>query len=243
MAGVSGPRPDAIVSTLSSGSSSNVAAAARKTPWFLGLATAAAVVATFGMMSDTYHGNRERTQQLVDELKENNDLRYTEYGWGHWSGMPWLDHLSHRMFGWLQYGPYGLVEKFQAFKIRVGSFWNNVIMPNLIPLGISVAGLYGTFGAENVHKPFKAIGNALMTPLPQQLRKDLWDVTKTAFSKMGSGLQYLLSLPFRSLTHLGVATGLAFFGAYFLKRFSDAYGHDGQRQFFRDDIFNRHNDI
>jgi hypothetical protein len=234
--GAAGPAP-----RIAGGAAAGGAAVFSKAP--VGLFTLAALATTAWMMKDTYHGNRERTNQQVDEMKENNDWRYTEYGWGHWSGMPGMDHFAHRVYGWTQYGPFGLFEKFREMKIRIGSFFSNVIMPNLIPIAISIAGLYGTFGTKAVHAPFKAIGKALMTPLPQQLRQDLWSVTKKAFSSMGSGLKTLLSLPFRSLTHLGIASGLLFFGAYFMKRFSDAYGHDGQREFFRDDIYNRHNDV
>jgi hypothetical protein len=207
----------------------------------VGVFSLAALAAAGWMMMDSYRGNRERTQQSVDKLKEHNDWEETEFGWGHWSGMPWMDHLAHRVFGWKQYGPYGLREKFSAIKIRVGSFFNNVIVPNLVPLGLGIAGLYGA--GVPVHKPFVAIGRALSQGVPRRLVQDLGRLGGRAATGVGSGLLKLLALPFRSLTHLGIASGLVLGGAFFLKRFSDAYGHDGQRQFFRDDIFNRHEDV
>lgn len=222
--------------------SSGVESTIRKPPTAaVGLFTVGALGAAAWMMRDSYMGSRDRINQQVAELKEENDVEYSKFGWGHWSGMPWFDQLAHKWFGIKEFGPFGLRENLQEIGLRVSSFWSDVIVPNLIPLGIGIAGLYGTLGPRKMHAPIRGFVNwCRKTSIPPTLKREFSNFGRKAFSGFGKGVASLAKWPFQSLPRLGVATGALFFGTYFLKRFNDAYGHDGQRNFFRREIYDKH---
>jgi len=207
----------------------------------VGLFTVGALGAAAWMMRDSYMGSRDRINQQVAELKEENDVEYSKFGWGHWSGMPWFDQLAHKWFGIKSFGPYGIRENLQEIGLRVSSFWSDVIVPNLIPLGIGIAGLYGALGPRRMHAPIRGFVNwCKKTSIPPTLKREIGGFFKNIFSGMGKGLAKLAKWPFQSLPRLGVATGALFFGTFFLKKLNDAYGHDGQRAFFRREIYDKH---
>lgn len=207
----------------------------------IGLFSLAALGATAWMMKDSYDGSRDRMNQHITELKEENDVSYSEFGWGHWSGNPAMDNLAHRWFGFKQYGPFDLFEKFQDYGMRISGFFSNVVTPNIIPIGISVASAYGALGAERMHAPFRKLYQWMAgSSILGNIGKPLGEMATKGLKLTGRGADSLIRWPFKSLTHLGVGSGLLMLGAYFFKRFDDAYGHDGQREFFRNEIYNAH---
>ena len=189
------------------------------------------------MMKDSYVGSRDRIQTRQAELRAENDYRHLGFGQGMWSGNPDTDRLAHKWFGIKQNGPWGLKEKFDSFKIRVSSLFNDVLVPNLIPLGVGIAGLYGA--GIKVHKPFVAAarhaGGLFGTGFFRQLRGFLGN----GLGSIGRGLLKLAKLPFSSLPAFGISLGALTLGSFFLKRFNDSYSGDGQRNFFREDIYRR----
>lgn len=207
----------------------------------VGLFTLGALAMTGIMMKDAYMGSRDRNQQKIAECHQSKDLEYAQYGWGHWSGQPGMDGLAHKFKGALLYGPYGLAENWHAAKIHVGSFFSDVLYPNLIPLGISIAGIYGTFGPDAVNHKINSLYNQMCrVQMHPELKASLKQFFKRGGRMIGTGLGNIVAWPFKGgLGRLGVSSGLLFAGAFFLKRFNDAYGHDGQRAFFRDEIYNR----
>jgi hypothetical protein len=193
------------------------------------------------MARDSYLGSRDRVNQRVAELKEENDLEYSKFGWGHWSGKPWLDGLSHKLFGFKEYGPWGLRENMQELGIRISSIWSDVVLPNLLWFGLGIAGLYGSLGAKRVHAPFRAFFNwCRKTSLPPAFKREVKNFTGRIFKGLGRGIVKAATWPFLSLSRLGIASGIVLGIAFFLKQFNDAYGHDGQRDFFRNEIFDKH---
>ncbi len=204
----------------------------------------AATVATgyaFWRISDSFHGALDRINQKATEIREENDVEYSQYGWGHWSGNPGLDNLAHKWFGFKQFGPFGLTEKFQVMGLWASSIWHDVIQPNALEIGLAIASLYGALGPRRMHAPIRGFVNwCKKTSIPPTLKREIVQVTKQGLKGLGRGIEHLVTWPFQSLPKLGIATGALFLIALFLKRFNDSYGHDGQRNFFRNEIYDKH---
>lgn len=205
----------------------------------LGLFTLGALGFSAWRIQDSYTGSQQKALQRVSALKEENDYNYAEYGWGHWSGNPGLDQLGHKFQGLMMYGPHRIRENYKEAKIRVSSFFTNVLYPNLIPLGVGLAGLYSTIGhkkmtqyANDFVKWWKQSGffSQYFNPTMKAVGKIIWDYGS-------KGISTAVRQPFKSPAHFAVGSGIALTGAFFLRKFIDAYGHDGQRDFFRDDIY------
>jgi hypothetical protein len=203
----------------------------------VGIFSLAALVAAAWMMKDSYVGSRDRIQMRQADLKARNDYENLGFSQGQWSGNPDMDRLAHKWFGFKQYGPWGIREKFDSFKIRVSSFFKDVLFPNLIPLGIGIAGLYGA--GVKVHRPFVAAAKGVGGLFGPRFFPQLGGFLGKAFGSLGTGLLKLIKLPFSSLPAFAIGLGTVCLGSFFLKRFSDSYDGDGQRNFFRDDIYRR----
>lgn len=201
----------------------------------LGLFALLAMGTTVWMMHDTYQGNHEREEQEAEMHRAQKDYAYAAFDWGRWSGQPKMDNLAHSWMGLKLYGPYGLKEQFQEAGVKVHSIWKEVIMPNLIPLGISVASLYGYFGAHAINSKFAYVGKKLGGVVFQEgVGNSITKYANKGFKGTVNGAASVLRKAFK---HPGVATGLLFLGAYGLKRFNDAYSGQGQREYFRNELW------
>lgn len=205
------------------------------------VAAGAALLVSYMMMRDSYKGSRDRLDQKISEVKEENDVEYSKFGWGHWSGKPYLDYLAHKWFGLKEFGPYGIKENAQEIGMRVSNMWSNVVVPNLIPLGIGIAGMYGALGPRRMHAPIRGFVNwCKKTSIPPSMKREFKTFFGNAFKGIGKGLGTVAKWPFLRLSNLGIALGGLFLGTWALKQFNDSYGHDGQRAWFRPEVYDKH---
>jgi hypothetical protein len=203
----------------------------------VGLFSIGAIAAAAWMMKDSYVGSRDRIQTRQAELRAKNDYDHLQYGQGFWSGNPDTDKLAHRWFGLKQKGPWGIREKFDSFKIWTGSMFRDVLFPNIIPLGVGIAGLYGA--GIKVHRPIVAAVRHAGGLFGPNFFPSLGRFLGSGLGSIGKGLFRLIRLPFSSLPAFGIGLGVLTLGSFFLKRFNDSTSGDGQRNFFRDEIYNR----
>jgi hypothetical protein len=158
-----------------------------------------------------------------------------EYGWGKYSGQPWMDQQAHGWKRLMIFGPMNLRLKWQEYKLRFNSMVNDVILPNLLPIAMMVAGGIGIVGLKNIRGGSKATGHFIRNNIhvPTSFKTGMKQVASKTAQGTGKGIGKLVSLPFKSPAHLGVTAAALIFGAFGLKRFQDAYGEDGQEQYFR----------
>lgn len=205
----------------------------------LGIFTLGALGFTAWRMQDAYVGSRQKADQRISTLKADNDYKFAEYGFGQYSGNPGMDNLSQKFDGLKRYGPFRLREHYESAKIRIGTFFSNVIGPNLLPLGIGLAGLYGTIGHDKMAKFGAKIANWWTST--NFLNTQAWKTLKGVGGYIGAGAWKAIKEPtklaFKSPQHFAVASGIALVGAFFLKRFVDSSSGDAQRDFFRDDLY------
>lgn len=202
----------------------------------LGLASLATLAAAGLLVKDSYNGSQLKRADAVAAAKEHAEWGDMEYGWGHWSGHPWMDHQAHRFKRLMLFGPFNLGIRWQEFKINANSLINDVLLKNLIPIGVGIGSLYAAFGAKSVHKalfgPFRYVAKHFS--IPSSFKRQMGRIISQATGSMGKGLVKLLKMPFKSPLSLVATVGAGLLGGFFLNRFRDSYGHDGQHEFFRD---------
>ncbi|WP_373533198.1 hypothetical protein [Vampirovibrio sp.] len=205
----------------------------------LGVFTLGALGFSAWRMKDAFVGSQQKANQQVSTLKADNDYQLTEYNFGQYSGSPGMDKLALKYDGLKRYGPFRLKENYQSAKIHVNNFFSNVIGPNLLPLGVGLAGLYGTIG----HEKMMGYGKNIITWWNgcSILNSQAWTTLKEVGKSIGSGLWQATKAPvemtFKSPQHFAIASGITLVGAFFAKRFVDNVNGDAQKDFYRDDLF------
>lgn len=218
-------------------------AALGKTP--LGIFTLGALGFAAWRMQDSFVGSKAKAEQKIAGMKVENDYKNMEYQWGQWSGNPTMDHLSDKYEGLKQYGPFRLREHYNAARIHVQEFFGNVIGPNLLPLGVGLAGLYGTIG----HTQMKKYGSdfAKWWNKSSFFNTQAWKTLKGVGRSIRSGLWTTVKEPtklaFKSPSHFAVASGIALVGAFFVKKFRDTNSGDAQRDYYRNDVYSSHDEF
>lgn len=211
----------------------------------LGLFTLGALGFTAWRMQDAFVGSKQEVDQKVSGLKTDNDYRYGSHAWGQYSGNPGMDRLDNKFQGLLIYGPMRLKEHWETAKINVGNFFSNVLGPNLLPLGVGLAGLYGTIGHQNMCGYGRKIAD--WWNRSNFFNSTAWKTLKSVGGSVGSGLWTVIKSPvklmFASPQHFAVGSGIALVSAFFLKRFVDTVNGDAQRDFFRDDLYAPRHDV
>ncbi len=194
-------------------------------------------------MQDAYTGSREKVKDKIGEMQTNNDYATGQYTFGHWSGNPGMDNLTSQWAKVKRYGPFRLREHYQATKVQISTFLNDVVGPSLLPLGVGLAGLYGAIGHTQMSKYGASFANwwrqcgfftQYFNPTMKAVGKNIWHYGTSA---VGS----LLKLSFKSPVHFAVASGSALVGAVFLKRFNDTANGNAQRDNLRDEFYLRPN--
>jgi hypothetical protein len=207
----------------------------RKNP-VVGLFMLGAIALTAKLTRDTYVGNSERQKQEISSERAKKDYALMMYDAGSMTGKgPMWDGLRH-FAKWLNlYGPYGMKEDFQELCDQVRSTWKEVISPNLIPMGISLASIYAFFGPQAVHKPFIKVGKEISgrfkkmdygTSLTKQL--------KLLGRKSRKGLGYMAEKAFANPL---VAAGVLLMGAFGYKTWYDVKTGRAQDEYFRHELF------
>ncbi len=156
----------------------------------------------------------------------------TSFGWGHWSGQPKMDHWAHKIFGLKLFGPFDLFTTYHRYKTLAEGYVNDVILPNLVPLGVGVAGLYAGFGAKTLHAPFKNMYKRLApTFRKMHLGRKLKNALKPLSKKIGdlavAGVKAAVKHP------LGALGGIVL-GGFVFNRFNRVLNHQEQEAYFRD---------
>jgi hypothetical protein len=194
------------------------------------------LIAGAKLTQDSYKSTQIKRQDAVDYAKEHAEWSDMEFGMGHYSGSLLGDKAAHWWNRLLLFGPMNLRIKWQEIKIRVNSWVNDVILPNLLPIAMMVGGGIGIIGLKNIHGGSKATGHFFRNyvHIPASFKTGMKQVAGKTAQGTGKGLGKLVSLPFKSPAHLGVAGAGLLLGAFALSRFQNSYGHDGQHQYFRD---------
>jgi hypothetical protein len=221
-------------------SASSVAASAAERTRMMGsagriLVSIAAIAGGYKLIQDSWNGSQLKRDDAVAAAKEHAEWADMEYGWGHYSGQPWMDQLAHKFKRLLLFGPMNLKLKWQEITIRMNSWVNDVILPNLLPIALVIAGI-GGLGGFKVFKHTPKVTRFVKNHVhvPTAFKTEIKNLAGKTASGAGKGLGKLLSLPFKSPAHLGVTAAGLLFGSFFLQRFQNSYGHDGQHNFFRD---------
>jgi hypothetical protein len=206
----------------------------RKNP-VMGLFMLGALGITAKLTHDTYVGNEPREEQDVSAERAKKDYALMMYDAGSTTGRgPMWDGLRH-FAKWMDlYGPYGLKEDFQEWRDKVRSVWKEVIIPNLIPMGISVASIYAFFGPQAVHKPFKKVGQEVA----RQVRRLNYGTTFTDTMKsLGSHTLNGFGKVFaKVLEYPVVAAGLVLLSAFLYKTWYEVETGRAQDEGFRHEI-------
>ncbi len=236
---------------MSTGSVQGVAKAATETPLktagklsgtgktVLGIGALAA--AAFAI-KDSYNGRAEKIEHKLSNLHEHKSWEHWQNGLAHYSGNPWMDQQAHGIKKLLLYGPLGLRLKFEEFKTKADIMVNEVLLPNLVPIGVGIGGMYMLLGKKTINDAFKRTfnwykGKSFVSASFKQSFKTQAGKAFTGLAGLGGRM---LRWPFKSLQHFGVAAGLGAFGSFMLGRFQDSYGHRGTEEYFFDEIYNNH---
>ncbi len=129
-------------------------------------------------------------------------------------------------------GPFGLRNTWTKTKIYATGFVQDVLLKNTIPLALGVAGLYGGFGAKNVHKPFNVFWNRFGAGIKSGLGKvhlpnDFGKAVGDGLEAVGRGIGKLFTNG-RAKVTLPIL-GILGFGAHRLGR---VHHGEEQRDFF-----------
>lgn len=211
-----------------------------KTSW--GLLAAGALGFAAWRMQDSFQGSKQKANQQITGLKTDNDWKLMEHGFAQWSGSPGMDNLADKAKGLSLYGPMRIREHYQSAKIQIKTFFGNVIGPNLIPIGVGLAGLYGALG----HTRMKQYGTSFSKWLTETsfLKTQAWKTIKGVGGGLAKGIGFLIKEPtklaFKSPQHFAIASGIALVGAFFTKKFVDTYNGDAQRDYYRNDVYMHH---
>lgn len=194
-------------------------------------------IATAAMIIDTMHGDEYETKRKVAEERAWANWAVMKNNQGHWSGYPALDEASDKLKAYFIYGPLNLFEKANGLSIEIKSFLTNVLLPNAIPIAISIAALYMGLGAKRIHAPFKAAGRWLReVHVPVAFRNAFKQFFAKVGEGLGNGLGQVIAWPFKSLHHAGFTAAFIGILAFLGNRFHDVYTESASEQFFRPQI-------
>jgi hypothetical protein len=191
------------------------------------------------LIRDSIQGDQYETQRKVSQNAFNASFRALAVKQGQWSGYPGMEDFSDRFKIWKIYGPADMVPKVKAWYARTESFIYNVFLPNLVPIGISIASLYMGFGAKTLHAPFKAAIRWLRhTSIPASFKRQFKSFMSETAKGFGRLMGALWAMPFKSLYHFGFTlAGISMF-AFFISRFQDVSSGKAQKRFFRTQLYN-----
>lgn len=185
------------------------------------------------LMSQSFKGAKDVWTQKVAGHHMDNEMKSISYGFGHYSGQPTMGGWAHRLYNTMLFGPFGFATTWHKVKTYTNGFVNNVILPNLIPIGIGIAGMYAGFGRKSIHDAAKRSANYLKpymgnVPMKTVAEKTAVGIGKTLLSPI-KGLYWSMDKG-RAKFALPIL-GLLGFGAY---RFGRVWNHDEQHDFWRD---------
>lgn len=193
---------------------------------------APALAGWLGMQS--YKGAREEWEHHHQQWREHQQMDQLRYNWGMFSGQPKMDTWAQKLKKMLLYGPWGIGITINKVKSYVGGFFNDVILNNILPIGIGAAA-FGTVFHKEIGRAGKSFKQRLLSPLWRELRPHIngqW--TRKMLGKMADGFVWGVRKLFRNpAVMLGAIPiiGILGFGAH---RFNNVYSGEEQNQFLGD---------
>ncbi|HEY9744821.1 MAG TPA: hypothetical protein V6C99_01235 [Oculatellaceae cyanobacterium] len=200
------------------------------------LLSALAIFGGYAMCKDSINGTRLKRKGAISAHHIKAQYEDMAYGWGKYSGHPWMDQQAHKFKRFMLYGPMNLRMQWESLKIRVNSYVNDVFLPNLLPITMMVGGVVGLLGFRNIKNGMRASGRFVRNNIriPSSFKSQMQRSSGKLLQSTAKGLGKMLSFPFKSPTHLGLTAAGALFGLFFLQRFNKSYGNAGQQEYFRD---------
>ncbi|HEY9685985.1 MAG TPA: hypothetical protein V6C52_03325 [Coleofasciculaceae cyanobacterium] len=194
-----------------------------------------------GIAYDSFRGKRDMREMRVAEIKEHAALKGLEFEQGRWSGMPFLDHMAHKLHEFIEYGPMNLNIRWQEFKVNAASLVDS-IGSAFMPLSVGLGALYAGLGHEKVSEYFRRAFGAISraTTLSDGLKNDLKAIFKQLWAPIRDGLGTLSRWPLKSGANFLVATAGLLVGSFVLNKFRDVYTEETQEELFRPDVFEKH---
>ena len=199
------------------------------------LLSVGAMTAGYKLIKDTVEGTESERKDKAAALKEHAEWKDMEFGWGHYSGNPGMDQVAHEVKRFFLFGPMNVTLKWKESQIKVNSFINDVIIPNLVPIGIMTAGFVGLVGPKNLRSGANVMDHFVKNyvHVPPSFKVGMKQAGQKSTRMAARGLGKLISLPFKTPMSLLVTAGALLLGSFTWRRFQDSYGHDGQHHFFR----------
>lgn len=197
------------------------------------LGVGAAMTAAW-LCKESYKGSAPGWREKFVNHEAELMYDYNQYGWGHFSGQPTMDHWSHKLFGLKLFGLFGSKSDWQMVKIYTEGLINDVLLPNLTPIALGIGGLYAGFGRA-LNKPFIAFYKWLRTPGPT-IFTPIWAGIKQGARAIGSVAYKGLDTGINCLVNRGgwgstVLAGVLLYGLY---RFWRVHTHQEQHELFKD---------
>lgn len=175
-------------------------------------------------------------QQQLHNHEANSDLVSIRDNWGRYSGQPAMDNWANKLRRFFMFGPLGLNMVWYKAKTYGEGFVNDVLLPNIVPIGVGLGGLYAT--GLKPHKLITEPLSFLKKRLPPMNWGRMRTVLKDSGKWMGDRLVDVLKL---GRDNPAIAIGALAMSLFALHRFVRVYDHEEQNGFFRGDIDGEHN--
>lgn len=190
----------------------------------------------YGLIKDTVSGTNMKRQDAIAAVKGRAEWQDTEYGWGKWSGMPWMDKMAHSVKRLMLFGPWNLRVKWETSTINFNSWVNDVLLPNAVPIGLMTGGVLGMVGFGRMHAGTKAAGKFFKNyvHVPASFKTGMKLVAQKTAQGTGKGIGKAMSWPLKTPAHALVTLGGVLLGSFAVSRFNDVYEQDAQHNYFRD---------
>ena len=199
------------------------------------LGLAGAGVATW-FVGQSVKGKSSTWEQQVRNHETSADMLSLRDHWGHYSGQPAMDGWANKLRRFMRFGPLGLNMAWNKAKTYTEGFVNDVFLPNLVPIGVGLGGLYATG-----FKPHK-----LLTAPVKFLHKHLHINWGGIRGQMKKGGKWAGSIMARGLRKVGknpaMAIGALALGGFGLHRFMRVYDHSQQDDFYHSSLEGGHNE-
>lgn len=183
-------------------------------------------------MVQSYRGHQPLWEVNFADHHAKAEMNYLQSTWAHWSGNPAFDELHHQGLAANIFGPWGIRTKMAHAQAYINGFINDVLLSNIIPIGLGITSIYFGFGPKNVHTGVKRIGTALLPKGKTDfaaIGAKAFDGTVKGVSKTATGFWSLFRNGKAPFTIILGALGL--FGLYQFRR---TWNHQTQEDLFRD---------
>lgn len=194
-----------------------------------GLGVAASLVALW-LMRESFNGAKDEWVEHYRHFEDETNMDLWRDRRGNYSGQPTMDNWAIKLREFLAYGIAGTRMTYKKWKIYTEGFINNVLLPNLFPLGIAAGGAYIGLGENGRQAIAARVRNAqfpILRSFGQVLAMGAKGMGQAIGSLFGAFSRFTAKNPIGSFALLG----LGLFGAH---RFQQVYNGEEQDDFFRE---------